>query len=162
MQSTIMAAIAVIIIAGIAGYSYSAEQTRQVGFVFGNEIFAIQEDLKKYQTEFNSVIIQWEEGDLSESELDSFAEKHFNKMQHLISQYDLLTPPEAFETSVSIFKLSAESQLESDKEYILWLQKGNNAHLIRSDALIQESFEYDTAALAELNRAKMGIKVPQD
>ncbi len=159
-QNLIMAAIVVVIIASLAGYSYSLEQTRQVGFIFGNEIFAIQEKLKNYQAAFSSMTTQWEEGDLTESELNKFAKNHFDKMTQLISEYDKLIPPKSFESSVAIFKLSAQSQLESDREYILWLQTGDDAHLIRSDALIQESFEYDTAALGEFNRAKIGIEVP--
>jgi len=81
-------------------------------------------------------------------------------MEELISRYDTLMPPGAFEASVDVFRLSSESQLESDREYLLWIQTGNDAHLIRSDALIQESFEYEAAALGEFNRAKLGIEEP--
>ena len=149
---------AVAIIGSLAGYNYSAEQTRQVGFTFGNEIFKIQEKMEEYQIEFNSKITQWEEGDISKQELIQYAQFHFDRMEELIAQYDLLIPPESFETSVEIFKISAESQLESDIEYTQWIQTDDESHKIRSDALIQEAFEYETAALGEYNRAKLGIE----
>lgn len=156
-QNLALAAVAAFMIAGLAGYSYSAEQARQAGFAFGNEILAVQESLKGYQSDFGSAITRWEEGDMTDRELDDFAEGHIKRMEDLIARYDELEPPEPFEASVAIFKLSAESQLESDREYVLWILTQDEAHLIRSDALIQESFEYDTAALGEFNRAKSGI-----
>jgi len=155
-----MAGIALAIVGGMAGYGYSAEQTRQAGFAFGNELLRIQEGVGDQQSEFSSHMTQWEEGELTEEELVDFASAHFKKMDWLISRYDTLMPPKAFEASVGVFKLSSESQLESDREYLLWIQTGNDAHLIRSDALIQESFEYETAALGEFNRAKLGIEQP--
>jgi len=160
MQNIVMAGIVLAVVGSIAGYGYSAEQTRQAGFVFGNEILGIQESVSDQQSEFSSHVTRWEEGDLTEEEFADFASAHFKKMEELISRYDTLMPPGAFEASVDVFRLSSESQLESDREYLLWIQTGNDAHLIRSDALIQESFEYEAAALGEFNRAKLGIEEP--
>ncbi len=159
-QNIIMAGIALAITASIAGYGYSIDQTRQAGFVFGNEISAIQEELTGLQGEFGSHITQWEEGDLTRAELEKFAKSHAQNMEELIARYDALDPPAAFGPSVDVFKLSAESQLESDNEYILWIETGDDAHKIRSDALIQESFEYETAALGKFKRAQLGIEEP--
>ncbi len=159
-QNIIVAVIALAFIGGITWYGYSAEQTRQAGFVFGNELLEIQEGVSEQQSEFVSHITRWEEGDLTEEELADFANGHFKRMGELISRYDSLAPPETFGTAVEVFRLSSESQLESDREYLLWIQTGDEAHRVRSDALIQESFEYETAALGEFNRAKLGIREP--
>ena len=156
-QNLVLVSILVAIIASIVGYIYSAEQTKQIGRTFGNELLSIQENLKQYQTEFSSTITQLNEGDMTKYEVIEFSQKHFEKMEELILQYDNLRPPPAFESSVQVFKLSAISQLESDQEYILWIKTQDESHKIRSDALIQESFEYDTAALGKFNRAKQGI-----
>ena len=158
IQNTALVTIALAIIGSIVWYGYSVEQTRQAGFVFGNELLAIQEGIKDQQIKFISHVTQWEDGDLTGEEFEEFANTHFEEMADLIAKYDELLPPKAFETSVNVFRLSAESQLESDKEYLMWIMTGDDSHMIRSDALIQESFEYETAALGEFNRAKLGIE----
>jgi len=157
-HNIVMAGIAVAIIGSVAGYGYSAEQTRQAGFAFGNELMSIQQGVQEYQADFSSHITQLDEGDLTVQEFADFAEGHFERMEWLISEYDTLDPPAQFEPSVSVFKMSSEAQLESDMEYLRWIQTGDGAHRVRSDALIQESFEYETAALGQFNRAKLGIE----
>ena len=69
-QNIIIVSIAIIIIGSIGSYNYSVDQTKQKGFKFGNDIQQIQERVKQIQTEFNSKITQWEEGDLSQQELE--------------------------------------------------------------------------------------------
>ena len=78
-------------------------------------------------------------------------------MEELESRYDALDPPEVFASSVELFKLSAQSQLESDKEVIRWIQSGDMDAKIRSDSLMEESFVYEMAALAKFNAVKAGI-----
>ncbi|MEK6866240.1 MAG: hypothetical protein AABX46_02220, partial [Thermoproteota archaeon] len=67
-------------------------------------------------------------------------------------------PPKQFAPSVELFKLSTQTQLDSDKEFIEWIKTGNDSHKIRSDSLIQESFEYEMTALGEFNAAKIGLR----
>ena len=50
---------------------------------------------------------------------------------------------------MELFKLSAEAQLESDKYMIEWVKTGDNSSHVRSDSLLQQSFEYEQAALYE-------------
>lgn len=160
IQNLTAAAIALVVIGTIAGYAYSMEQTRQAGFAFGNELFEIQELAGQMQSEFNSHITQWKDGEITASEFEEFATGHFRKMEEAVLRYDLLSPPSQFESSVHSFRLSLESQLDSDREYLLWVTTGDNSHLVRSDLLIQEAFEYETAALGQFNRAKAGIAEP--
>ena len=157
-QNIIIVTIAVIIIGAIAGYNYSVEQTKQKGLRFGNELQQIQEEVKQLQTEFNSKITQWEEGDLSQQELSEYSKNHIEKLQKVILKYDDLIPPKQFAPSVELFKLSTQAQLDSDKEFIEWIKTSDDSHKIRSDSLLQESFEYEMIALGEFNAAKSGLR----
>lgn len=157
IQNAAMAGAAAAIIAGVVVYGYSVEQGRQSGFVFGNELLQIQEDLADMQVEFGTMTSRWEDGGVDAGQFSEFAAGHIKRMEGIAPRYDALEPPEAFEASVSVFKLSLESQIESDREFAAWVRTGDEAHRIRSDALIQEAFEYETAALGKFNRAKTGI-----
>jgi hypothetical protein len=157
-QNIVLISVAVIIIGAIISYNYSAEQTRQKGFNFGNELQQIQENVKQAQIEFNSKITQWKEGDLNQQELIKFSDNHVKKLEEIITKYDILTPPKQFAPSVELFKLSTQSQLESDKEFIEGIKTEDESHYIRSDSLLQESFEYEMTALSEFNAAKIGLK----
>ena len=156
-QNIILGIIAVIVIGLVIAYYYSAEQTRIKGFTFGNNLQRIQEDLKKIQTDFQSEITVWEDGDISKDEFLEYSDAHISKMEELVSRYDVLDPPEVFSSSVELFKLSTQSQLESDKEIIRWIQSGDMDAKIRSDSLMEESFGYEMAALAKFNAIKAGI-----
>ncbi len=157
-QNIIILSIAIIIIGAIVAYNYSADQTKQKGFRFGNELQQIQEEVKQLQIEFSSKITQWKEGDLTQQELLEQSKTHIEKMQNVISKYDDLIPPKQFAPSVELFKLSTQTQLDSDKEFIEWIETKDNSHNIRSDSLLQESFEYETNALGEFNAAKLGLR----
>ena len=157
-QNIIIVTIAIIIIGAIAGYNYSVEQTKQKGLKFGNELQQIQEEVKQLQTEFNSKITQWEEGDLNQQELAEYSKNHIEKLQNVVLKYDDLIPPKQFASSVELFKLSTQAQLDSDKEFIEWVKTSDDSHNIRSDSLLQESFEYEMMALGEFNAAKSGLR----
>jgi len=156
-QNIILGIIAIVVIGFVIAYYYSAEQTRIKGFTFGNNLQRIQEDLKKIQTDFQSEITVWEDGDISKDEFLGYSDAHISKMEELVSRYDILDPPEVFSSSVELFKLSTQSQLESDKEIIRWIQSGDMDAKIRSDSLMEESFGYEMAALAKFNAVKAGI-----
>jgi hypothetical protein len=95
---------------------------------------------------------------LSLQELLEYSETHLDEMQTKILKYDELTPPTQFVSSVELFKLSTQSQLDSDKEFIEWIKTEDESHSIRSDSLLQESFEYEMLALGEFNAVKAGLK----
>jgi len=157
-NNIILAIIVGIIISLVIGYNYSAEQTKIRGFNFGNNLQMIQEDLKKIETDFQSEIIIFQEGETSLKEFLEFSDKHVSKIEELILRYDELEPPNAFTSSVELFKFSSQSQLEADKEIINWIKENDESAKIRSDALLQDAFEYELAALAKFNAAKAGIE----
>ena len=145
---------AVLIIGLTVFYSYSADQARLRGYEFGNNLQMIQEDLKKIQTEFESKVTMWKENDLSTDEFFVYSQTHFQQIDELILRYDKLSTPDAFASSVKLFKLSTQTQLESDKQLVEWIKTGDDSAKTRSDSLLQESFEYEMAALYSYNLAK--------
>ena len=147
-----------LIIAGIVIYNYSAEQTRQKGFVFGNDLEKIQNEVKDLQTEFYSKKAQWEEGSITKEELYQHYEHHIEKFEEVISEYDDLSPPESFQSAVDLLKLSSETQLDSDKQYIEWMKTGDESFKIRSDSQYQQALEYEMSGLVEYYSAKTGVK----
>ena len=157
-NNLILVIIVGIIISLVIGYSYSAEQTRIKGFNFGNNLQIIQEELKKIEVGFQSEIIIYQEGETSLEEFLGYSDKHISKIEELILRYDNLEPPNAFASSVELFKLSSQSQLEADKEIISWIKNNDGGAKIRSDELLQEAFEFELAALAKFNAAKAGIE----
>jgi len=157
-NNIILGIIGVILISLVIGYYYSAEQTRIKGFNFGNNLQVIQEDLKKIETDFQSEIILFQEGENSLEEFLEYSNKHVSKIGELILRYDSLEPPYAFTSSVDLFKLSSQSQLDADKETIQWIKNNDEDAKIRSDSLFQDAFEFELAALSKFNAAKAGIE----
>ena len=75
------------------------------------------------------------------------------EMATIILRYNNLLIPQQFVPAVELFKLSAETQLESDKYMIEWVSTGDDTAHIRSDQILHQSFEYEQAALLEFNLA---------
>ena len=158
IQNIAIGIIAVAIIVLIISYNYSTEQTKQKGLKFGNELAQIQQDVATLQTKFYSEKTKLDEGDITKEELLKYYDEHIQKFEEIISRYDKLTPPELFQSSVDLFKISAETQLKSDIEFISWITTGDEAAKIRSDTQIQEAYEYENLGLMEFQSAKTGIK----
>jgi len=157
-KNIILGIIGAVLITLVIGYNYSADQTRIKGFNFGNNLQIIQEDLKKIETDFQSEITIFQERGTSLEEFLEYSNMHISKIEELILRYDNLEPPYAFTSSVDLFKLSSQSQLEADKETIQWIKNNDESAKIRSDSLFQDAFEFELAALAKFNAAKAGIE----
>ena len=158
IQNIIIIVIIILIIGSIIAYNYSVDQNKQKGLEFGNELKQIQEDVTKLQIQFYSEKTKWDEEDISKEELLEFYKVHLNKFKEIISRYDKLSPPELFQSSVDLFKISSETQLESDSQFIEWIKTGDELAKIRSDTQIQEAYEYENLGLVEFQLAKKGIK----
>jgi hypothetical protein len=157
-QNIIILGVVIAIIAGIVSYNYSADQTRQKGFAFGNELEQIQTEVKDLQTQFYSKKAQWEEGTITQEELFQHYEKHVEKFEEIILRYDNLVPPESFQSAVDLLKLSSQTQLDSDIQYIEWMKTGDESYKVRSDSQYQEALEYEMSGLVEYYSAKTGIQ----
>jgi len=158
VQNIIIVIIAILIIGSIIAYNYSVDQTKQKGFQFGVELEQIQKEIKELQTKFYSEKTRWEEGDTSKEELLEFYEEHLKDFQEIISKYDKVSPPELFKSSVELLKISSETQLESDLQFIEWIKTGDESAKIRSDTQFQEALEYEMQGLVEFYSAKTGVK----
>lgn len=153
----IIISVVVVAVAVIGAYQYAAEQTRQQGFAFGNDLQQIQDDIKELQTRFYSSITSWEEGDITRDELASNLQAHLESFQSMIQRYDSLDPPQGFAGAVELFRLSSRAQMESDTQYVEWLRTGQDSAKTRSDLQLKESFDLEMAALAEYNKARAGV-----
>jgi hypothetical protein len=158
IQNIVIIIIAILIIGSIIVYNYSTDITKQKGLQFGNELSQIENELSNIQGKFYSEKTKWNEGDISKEELIRFYKNHVDNFRQIILKYDKLTPPELFQSSVALLKISAETQLESDLQFIEWIETGDESAKIRSDALIQESYEYQNLGLVEFQTAKAGVK----
>ena len=157
IQNIAIAAIAVVIIGGIIGYNYYIDQINVKGFNFGNELQQIQDAVTKLQNDFSSKNVQWKEGDLTKGKFLEYSNNHISEMEKIIPIYGESIPPEPYVSSVELFKLSTESQIESDREFIKWIETGDDSHMIRSESLIQEALQYELAALADYKDVQRGL-----
>jgi len=143
-----------IIIGASIYYFYSTEQAQIRGFAFGNNIQAIQDELKEEQLDFYSKVSMWKEKSITKDQILEFADNHILRMKNIIAKYTDLQMPDAFSGSVKLFKLSTEAQLDSDQYLIKWIRNDDQSEKIRADELLQASFEYEMAALASFEKAK--------
>ncbi len=145
-----------IIIGLVVAVNYYLDQAKISGERFGNNLQQIQEDLKSQVSDYESKIRMWQEGDLTKQEILQISENHLMELENILSRYDALLPPQAFAPSLKLFKLSTQAQLESDRLLKEWIETGDHSTKIRSDEILQQSFEYETSALVSYNMAKKG------
>ena len=155
-QTTVYAAIAVgvIIVALSIFFVYSNDQAKERGKAFGKALEFIQDDLRKLTHSFDSKVSMFKQGDIDKEIFLEFAEKHEREMEKIILRYDNLQIPQSFVSSVELFKLSAETQLESDHYMIEWVRTDEDSAHVRSDSLLQQSIDYELAALTKYELAK--------
>ena len=144
-------AVGVIIIGMSIFFVYSSEQAKMRGEAFSKAIEFIQEDHKNHMYTFDSKVAMFKRGDINKDDFVEFGDSHLLKMSVIISRYNNLQTPQAFVPAVDLFKLSAETQLQSDQNMIEWVRTGDITAQIRSDVFLQQSFEYEQAALYEFN-----------
>ena len=155
VKATYLAAsVGIGIIALAIFYMYSADQGRIRGKTFGDSLQAIQDELKQEQTLFYSKKEMLDEKSITPQEFADFAKEHDTKLNEILTKYDSLRPPESFVKSMELFKSSTQKQIESDKYYVEWIVSNDTSNKVRSDELIQESFEDEMAGLASYNKAK--------
>ena len=147
-------AVGVIIIGMSIFFVYSSDQAKERGKAFGKAVEFVQDDLRKLTHSFDSKASMFKRGDISKGEFLILVEKHEREMEKIISRYNDLQIPQPFVPAIELFKLSAETQLDSDKHMIEWVRTGNDMAHIRSDSLLQQSFEYEMAALSEFKLAQ--------
>ncbi|TBR25805.1 MAG: hypothetical protein EPO63_01250 [Candidatus Nitrosotenuis sp.] len=146
--------VGILVVALAIFYYYSADQAVNRGTAFGNSLKNIQDDLKQTQTEFYSKKKMLEENSITKEEFLKYTDTHIQNVENVLKRYDELLPPQSFSASLKLFKLSTQKQLESDKLLIEWIRTNDTSNKIRSDLILQESFENEIAALDSFNKAK--------
>jgi hypothetical protein len=152
LQIAIVAGVA--IVAVVIAFSYNFDQAKLTGQKFGDDLALLQSDLKNETLSFDSQLSSYEKGDLSKAQMLNITDNHIEKMQDFLIRYDSLRPPEPFVSSLKLFRLSTETQLESDQALRDWVQTGDNSTRAKSDELLQQSFQYEMNALQSFNNAK--------
>ena len=141
--------VGVIIVALSIFFVYSSDQAKERGKAFGKAIEFVQDDLRKQTHSFDSKVSMFKQEDISKDEFLELSGLHIAEMVTIIVRYDNLQIPQPFVSAVKLFKLSAETQLESDKYMLEWVSTGDITAHVRSDQLIHQSFQYEQAALYE-------------
>jgi len=142
-------AVGVIIIGMSIFFVYSSEQAKMRGEAFGKALEFVQDDLRKQTHSFDSKVSMFKQEDISKDEFLELSGLHIAEMVTIIVRYDNLQIPQPFVSAVKLFKLSAETQLESDKYMLEWVSTGDITAHVRSDQLLHQSFQYEQAALYE-------------
>ena len=141
--------VGVIIVAMSIFFVYSSDQAKMRGEAFGKALEFVQDDLRKQTHSFDSKVSMFKQGDISKDEFLELSGLHIAEMVTIIVRYDNLQIPQPFVSAVKLFKLSAETQLESDKYMLEWVSTGDITAHVRSDQLLHQSFQYEQAALYE-------------
>lgn len=149
-------AVGTIVVAVVIALSYNFDQAKLTGQKFGDDLALIQLDLKNETQDFDSQLSSYEKGELSKAQMLNITDTHIEKMQSFLVRYDSLRPPESFVPSLQLFRLSTQTQLESDNLLKEWIQTGDNSTRVKSDDLLQQSFQYEMSALQSFNNAKKG------
>ena len=141
--------VGVIIVALSIFFVYSSDQAKERGKAFGKAVEFVQDDLRKLTHSFDSKVSMFKQGDISKGEFLKFGDSHIVEMVTIIVRYDNLQIPQSFVSAVKLFKLSAETQLESDKYMLEWVSTDDITAHVRSDQLLHQSFQYEQSALYE-------------
>ena len=134
--------------------NYNLDQAKISGQSFGDSLAQIQNDLKNETADYDSKILQYQNGKITKQDLLQISDTHIAVLNDTLSKYNNLKPPEPFAPSLELFKLSTQAQFDSDKLLKEWIQTGDNSTKVRSDQLLGQSFYYETRALDSFNKAK--------
>ena len=144
----------IIIVGMVIFVNYYLDQSKLSGQRFGDQLAQIQTDLKNETQNFDSHLTLYKNGQLSKDAMLKITDEHIKIVQGTLSRYDSLKPPELFTASVQLFRLSTQTQLESDEYLKKWIQTGDNSSRTKSDELLQQSFQYEMSALQSYGTAK--------
>ncbi len=143
-----------IIISAVILFSYNLDQAKISGQRFGDNLAQIQADLKNESNNFESKLSLYEKGNITKQEMLEYSDKQIASLANIISRYNDLKPPQSFAQSLELFKLSTQSELESDKLIKEWVETGDNSTKLKSDQLLMQAFQYETNALDAFSKAK--------
>jgi len=144
------------IVAIVILVNYYLDQTSLSGQRFGDQLAQIQSDLKNETQSFDQYLTQYKNGQISKDQMLKITDDHISAVKNILPRYEDLKAPELFRPSLQLFKLSTQTQIESDETLREWIVTGNNATSAKSDQLLQQSFQYEMNALQSYETAKSG------
>jgi hypothetical protein len=154
LRTQVAIAIGVLIIAIVIIVNYYLDQTQLSGQRFGDQLAQIQQDLKNETQSFDVHLTQYKNGQISKDQMLNITDSHIMIVQNILPRYDQLKAPELFAPSLELFKLSTQTQIESDQTLREWVVTGDNATYAKSNQLLQQSFQYEMNALQSYENAK--------
>lgn len=147
-------ALGVVIVAVTILVSYYMDQSRLAGQRFGDQLAQIQTDLKNETDGFDAKLTLYKAGQITQDSMLNITDSHLTKVQEILSRYDELKAPDIFAPSLQLFRLSTQTEIESDKYLREWVLTGDNSSMAKSDELLQQSFQYEMSALKSYGTAK--------
>jgi hypothetical protein len=144
----------IVIVSIIIFVNYYLDQTKLAGQRFGDQLAQIQSDLKNETQNFDTQLTQYKNGQVSKDQMLKITDNHIQAVQNILPRYDELKTPDLFVPSLQLFRMSTETQIESDKILRDWIVTGDNASSAKSDYLLQQSFQYEMNALQSYENAK--------
>ena len=154
LRMQVAIAIGATIVGIVIFVNYYLDQTKLSGQRFGDQLAQIQSDLKNETLNFDAQLTQYKNGQISKDQMLKITDDHIRLVQNILPRYDELKAPELFAPSLQLFRLSTETQIESDKSLRDWIVTGDNATSAKSDQLLQQSFQYEMNALQSYENAK--------
>jgi len=151
-QIAIVSGVAIVCV--VIFINYYLDQTELSGQRFGDQLAQVQLDLKNETQDFDKHLTQYKSGQISKDQMLKITDEHISTLQNILPRYEQLKAPELFVPSLQLFKLSTETQIESDKTLREWVVTGDNATNAKSDQLLQQSFQYEMNALQSYENAK--------
>ncbi len=136
-------------------YFYNIEHVNAECILFYDSLQYIQHELEQQQTIFYDKIKMFKNNMINKEAFEGYTRMHTGDMDTLVRRYDGLANSTSFIDTIELFKSSTASQLKSDMFTIYLIKNNNHTDLIRSDFFLQESFEYESAALTSYNSIKM-------
>ena len=144
----------IIVIVSAVFINYYLDQTKITGQQFGDQLAQIQLDLKNETLVFDGHLTEFKTGQIPKDQMLSITDNHIATLQKILPRYEKLNAPELFVSSLQLFKLSTETQIESVKALRQWIITGDNATNQKSEQLYGQSFQYEMNALQSYENAK--------
>jgi len=132
-------------------YIYNNETNIEKCEVLHTKFEILQNELNASQNNFENQIKMFKHNSLNKEKIMQDLQKHNKNLEGLMAKYNDLKAPSDLMNSVNLFKLSLVAQYESNYWMIKWVHTNNQSDLIRSDYLLQNSFEYESGALSMYN-----------
>lgn len=117
------------------------------------DINKIHDELQEFQSKFNHNISGWTNGDITSEEFLDFSSTHVANMENLILKSNQLQIPQEFVLGVELLKSSIQIQFESDKNYIKFIETGEQSYEEISNDLFQKAFLEESEGIARYNLA---------